>query len=558
MKRNSNQRITKIKKDFLDDLLKKAEAMDVADAASIQPIGSDLTPYPNMNNLRLWTRDYLLKGLNKIYPVDITEDGQTYLTTIVDGLPLFTKLTKTVGTTASNYETSKPGLWLSNLCQPVSGSYAGAWLRQNLINSNSSSYNQVNADVIGNYTYSFYQRGIIKRTAGSYHDNEDSYCQHWSPSALSCISHDGMIIPTNNLRSDYTSYQTLVVPSDADMQQYEETRSKNVTYNFADNDNSPNVNVTNFNGRVVGDGWSYEFVFTPNGQGSGNAYGSGSGTCDRMEDENCSNGGCVTGSITYETGGGTECSQVVDECFGTIQALSNPNVPERPGANNTNTLPNNDVYTFKKHISCTCDYTSSPALCITAPKILSLKVVNSNAMTGGGFYGRCYSSSSSSIRNISIDGGCYGSACNVGDSDIGAVSWTYSGGTQEHPEATQIFSFPANTKIIHLNYNHTGTQHCNDRGIDATLTASYDASFNPTPSNINLYFNVIDQKREYEAMGIPWEYGCDIPRFSFEFSTEECNREYCTSFLLASNVSINNLGDINHLQVKSFSNIIQT
>ena len=97
MRRRSNQRITKIKKDFIEELLKRAEAMDVADGTSIQPPGSDLIPYPDMNNLRHWTRDYLLKGLTKVYPVKLDTDGQTYLTTLIDGLPLFTKMSKTIG-----------------------------------------------------------------------------------------------------------------------------------------------------------------------------------------------------------------------------------------------------------------------------------------------------------------------------------------------------------------------------------------------------------------------------------------------------------------------------
>ena len=246
----SNQRITKIKKDYIEELLKRAESMSVEDACSIQEAGSDLTPYPDLSSLRLWSREYLLKGINKIYPVSFTDEGQTYLTTIVDGLVLFTKLTKSIDVGEEQFETSKPGLWLSNLVQPISDSLAGSWLRHNLIHDNLSFYTSLNADTIGNYTFSFYQRGIIHRDKGSTHNDNDSYCQHWSPSALGCISHDAIIIPTNNLRSTYTSYQMPVTPVNPDMQSYEETMSKDVAFTFVDNTNNIQIGRASCRERV--------------------------------------------------------------------------------------------------------------------------------------------------------------------------------------------------------------------------------------------------------------------------------------------------------------------
>ena len=431
MKKKSNQRITKIKRDVILELLKKAEGTSVENGTTIQTAGSDLTPYPDLNNLRLWTRDYLLKGINKVYPIRLDADGQTYLTTILDGLTMYTKMTKSLteveetewtqpvlssngtlggseygvayssqeGTAAymaayyafndftnSNYcwspsgypswitfyspnplnitsvdfkfsalswteimpecnaygsndnsswtllgsynnnstatitlylnntnaykyykyefpkkalanygkvkilqhgtivsevsvETTKPGLWLSNLSQIYSDSSAGGWLRQNL-NPTSNSLTDVNSDTLGNYSYSFLQRSIIKRDAGSQHDNNDSFIMHWSPSAKSCIANDAIIIPTNNLRSTYTTYQTMVTPTDVNMQTYEEVVSKNINFNFSDAYQSGETATTAYNGRIVGKDWSYEFIVKPNFSGSGLGYTGQTRCCD--------------------------------------------------------------------------------------------------------------------------------------------------------------------------------------------------------------------------------------------------------------------------------------
>lgn len=687
MRRRSNQRITKIKKDFIEELLKRAEAMDVADGTSIQPPGSDLIPYPDMNNLRHWTRDYLLKGLTKVYPVKLDTDGQTYLTTLIDGLPLFTKMTKSIKeldepvlvdyvqptdfqnvsaldasincsvdtalnssahfnqclngtgiwhsasasfgvkeqtvfihfvkpikpdsvqftnrsndpnsiqpiktvdvygsndnnnytrlgsytntnqslggiwtvplvsieaysyiklffTTYNDYgaldrcmfhgqvldstkkmtvETSKPGLWLSNLIAPISNSFAGSWLRHNLIHSNESSYDNVNSDVIGNYTWSFFQRGILHRTAGSSHNNDDSYCQHWSPSALGCISHDAIIIPSNNLRSTYTSYQMPVVPNDANMQYYEETMSKDVEYTFVDNNNNIPLTTTQFNGRVVGDGWVYELLLTPNGNGSGNNYGGG----DNPEGPNGSNGGCITGTISYaDSNQGTICTQEVNSCFQTSQSYFNPEVPVVP----TNKPIGDPGYDWQPGTLCDnsgfvqlgcCKfgqsgydiiYNPNVASCVKGFKGFKHILPDGTIQTGTAF------------ENVGYDdyhlGGNCGTYVNYpkGSYDTDECGFTcFIGGSM----------FPGTTYLYRKH-----------KPIDAE-------------NGIDLWLNIYDLKKQYESEGLPWSGGCGANRFTIDISTEKCTETYCTAKLIAHNVDINALGDISQLEQKVWSN----
>lgn len=667
----SNQRITKIKRDPIEELLKKAEAMDVEDGCQVQPQGMDLTPYPNMSSLRLWVHDYLLKGLNVIYNNELSIDGQTYMTTIVDGLPLFTKLSKTikqkvVGTSfeqpvltedgtiggssfavnglpvmgnelyvmtnpntgyyyyegyipnqqftyynpdaikltsitfnntsipsniegdilktfqldasndnsvwttigtysrtnsaagsgnddievtteyafkyfrftlleafngninkqavsycrlngiiengIANVETSKPGLWLSNLCEPYQVSQAGGWLRQNLINDYYKEYTNLNSDTIGNYSFSYFQRGIIHRDAGSTHADNDSYCQHWSPSALGCISHDSLIIPTNNLRNTYTSYQTLAVPSDVDKQSYSETISKDVEFTFVDNNNNIPLSTTTFNGRVVGDGWQYEFVFEPNYGGSGNNYG------ETEEDvPNGSNGGCVTGQITYQLDNGDVCVQNIDKCFITDQALFNPYNHSTGDA-----LNDKDEYIQHKDWSGTCgryvELYNGPGIVLGATTTIS----------------NCCGSARISL-SYNTDDRYSGSECTT---SYGSGSSTVKGDSAVAEVATS---------------SRVGVQNsdcCNAYGGQATLY--FKEALEPQ-SNVTIYLNIWDLQKEYAAQGLPWAYTCEYDRFRVEISTQPCSDWYCKSFVIAENVDINDLGDISALQRIVFS-----
>lgn len=696
MRKRSNQRITKIKRDYVEELLKRAEAMDVADAVSIQPPGSDLIPYPDMNNLRLWTRSYLLKGLNKIYPVKLDTDGQTYMTTLVDGLPLFTKMTKSIEVTKttdvaalstlwtnnanvvisadglatftdssqylslknvsntyrtnikakarfklnsfnaynrilelgsdyfkfnitstgqasitngsgtrqivynqiqtntwyiveynidSNYkatcslsddsglvlgtasitnraadsltsvylarnilgeldlancsievstgtidiltytqeehqvvaETTKPGLWLSNLVQPVSNSAAGSWLRHNLINNYNSENTNVNADTIGNYAYSFYQRGILKRTAGSTHFNEDSYCQHWSPSALGCISHDAIVIPLNNLRSTYTSYQTLVVPYDPDMQRYNETLSKDVQYNFVDNNNNIPVNITQFNGQVVGKDWSYELVFTPNH----------SGNTEEPTDTN-STGGCVTGTITYyDLNTGITCTQNINSCFETQQGTFNPDLshsldnqilpsPKTCTTHSTNCGTHDTSQGLAVH-GCGNSYTGGFPV-----------VINSVAAVGS------YSCNNYWCWNnyiVDFTTGCSGAEVAISAGGISTKNFTYGrqgtsfGGYLGY--SSSDFDFGSTSRKVSITRYHSEPQ-IEDK-------------------NTNIYMNIIDNKALFEAEGLPWTGDCSEPRFEISYSQTPCESNYCTSRLIASNVDIATDGFVSNL-----------
>jgi hypothetical protein len=668
----SNQRITKIKRDPIEELLKKAEAMDVEDGCQVQPQGMDLTPYPDMSSLRLWVHDYLLKGLNVIYNNELSIDGQTYMTTIVDGLPLFTKLSKTIKQKAigtqfeqpvltedgtiggssfavnglpaignelyvmtnpdegyyyyggylpnqqftyynpdaikltsitfnnvsipsniegdilktfkleasndnsdwitigtysrtnsvagsgndnveitteyafkyfrftlleafngninkqavsycrlngiiengiANVETSKPGLWLSNLCEPYQVSQAGGWLRQNLINDYYKEYTNLNSDTIGNYSFSYFQRGIIHRDAGSTHADNDSYCQHWSPSALGCISHDSLIIPTNNLRNTYTSYQTLAVPSAVDKQSYSETISKDVEFTFVDNNNNIPLSTTTFNGRVVGDGWQYEFVFEPNYGGSGNNYG------ETEEDvPNGSNGGCVTGQITYQLDNGDTCVQSIDKCFVTDQALFNPynhSTGDALGGNNTFIMPIG----------------------------ISGEGVNGTLLDELPINGKYYIAS--------LTGSCNGSGKVYLINDDGthsttSQSWNYetwagSGNCRPRPFG-----------ISHIGHscNNCGTCYVSHGCGSGTL---YLTEKLEPQTNVTIYLNIWDLQKEYAAQGLPWAYTCEYDRFRVEISTQPCSDWYCKSFVIAKNVNINDLGDISALQRIVFS-----
>lgn len=700
MRRRSNQRITKIKKDFIEELLKRAEGIDVKDATQVQPSGSDLIPYPDMNNLRLWTRDYLLKGLTKVYPVKLDEDGQTYLTTLIDGLPLFTKLTKTITATTStpvvsdfgtiltkvgspvinhegivsnfsvtNYlkseiftntgtkynlrfnvgsfgsntgnvfnipnnggnvflavgyntsngiyavvqgtvstivssikenddvsltitindttftitsvvnsgtantitinknttynatdfqigsntvntycygtfdfskssielsdgtihsfckysnevqvETSKPGLWLSNLQQPISFSTAGSWLRHNLIHT-FGDFNSVNSDTIGNYSYSFYQRGIIKRTAGSHHDDNDSFCQHWSPSALSCISHDAIIIPTNNLRSTYTSYQTLAVPSNPDMQMYNETLSKNVEFNFVDNLNGPVTN-TQFNGRVVGRDWSYELLFTPNHSGNPG---------DDKPDN--STGGCITGTISYTSSTGITCTQNVNSCFETAQGTFNDDIPHNYDDEPLNDGTGDKITQTSTNCICQSSYPWRPehySLNCSEDRPKLAPTVSRNGLS---------TSWSSPSGFSSID------AC-----------WTNS-------DANFLYSCSSCGRLrqgtIYAVKSSVGNWKKDENPPDIDWTYAKVTVFLYEPqvpeTGVNIYLNITDNKALFEAQGLPWTGDCSEPRFEFSYSTSPCTSYYCTSRIIARNVDISSDGFVSNLTSKQLN-----
>lgn len=715
MKRKSNQRITKIKLDQIEQLLKKAESISVEDGTIVQEAGSDLTPYPDMNKLRLWTRDYLLSGLTKLYPVDFTDDGQTLYTALIDGLPIFTKLTKSlteleetewtqpilssngtlggndyaclasteqypayyafngnssdywgpsstsvpqsvifyspssikltsvyfnfkedaevysagtieasndnstytqvgsfsgnssvgltvyldtqgkaykyykytftahhgsywgkanitqVGTVVSKVpvETTKPGLWLSNLVSPVSNSVAGGWLRHNLINEDSSDFMSVNNDTIGNYSYSFFQRGVIHRDAGSTHGDNDSFCMHWSPSALSCISHDAIVIPGNELQNTYTSYQTLVVPSNPDMQTYSEVGAKNVQFTFVDNNDNIPLSTTTFNGRLVGKDWTYEFTVKPNFAGSGSNYegqvrcGIDPGDCTEeyslcpecVSDDTRSNGVCIAGQITTGTG----CVQNIDQCYVPYQAQQNPN------ANQSTSTP---IKGTTSSLLSTCrniEYISASPYDILPSY----------------WYDRYNISVPNNTKEIYVEGLVAWNNPNVGNVDIkceNSRSFAGAGGDtvlcdiQEGPSGSGIdnaFIRTVESNILILAEGNIGSQ-TYTRDIDAatadgiqfsisaqgksgqTLNGKLELYFkffkaSEPQENVNIYLHIRDLKAEYDDLGLPFPTDCSIDRFEVSTSTEPTTDKYTTDRLLYENVNINSLGDISGL-----------
>lgn len=721
MKKKSNQRITKIKKDRIEELLKQAENTTPQKGTSVQEPGAELTPYPDFNYLRIWSRDYILKGLNKILINNIATNGQTYMTTLIDGLPLFTKLSKTyyrniiqepgvnpnysmINITPNNagvfqvkppwsnyqwaklnnpdlskltpgtkivltfdhqvrsqygqqrlfyggdrnfgeiyiwdsllmfnngseiainypqssignqrlelntiftieiqlntnqqlyklynaegellnsqststtstvtpsstttfgfgysgntpcqchiygektyieypdgtrdyiyttdihedYETTKPGLWLSNLIQPRSATTAGSYLCHNLINTNK--LDTPNLDTLGNYSYSFLQRGIYHRTSGSVHYNHDSYAQHWSPSYLSCMSHDSLIIPFNNLRRTYTPYQTLVFPKDPDMQEYEETASKDIEYKFVDNNDQTQPTITDFNGRIVGEGWSYEFYFEPNGDGSGNNYNDGTGP--GPSSDNGSNGGCITGTITYSDSAyeNTYCTQTVNSCFQTIQSKFNPDVPDLS------------------------DY-----------KLLDQGDEVPTPIKIEGTVNSCCNWRPTNMSALEISGGLY--YCNLSVSPIPNSGYTFDHWESTTKDGTKIEFNSTSPEPVQFN-NHYGSATCGTYMTNpqvllepggfcpeaVALVNGYITKYNPKidQKGVDIYMIITDLKCQYESQGLPWTHGCGNDRFTYRFSTQKSDNKCDKNIKIASNIDINKLGDISKLNSGNF------
>lgn len=718
----SNQRITKIKRDPIEELLKKAETTSVENATDIQEVGSDLTPYPDMTNLRIWTRDYLLKGLNLIYNNNITETGDTNFTTIIDGLVLNTKQTKSIGqipsierdfpapcltsngtlggdsfacayggaerrsdygdcyaltydsahsifsfkispkqstdgtipyiiyynpgpiklqsvsisdryindkrffirklkvygsndnsdwifladlnyperkvgefrevtaevnaslsfkyfrfdfidwqfkinapeSTSTSYTpmlsmlrlngtylapgdvvTSKPGLWLSNLCTPYYQSSSGGYLRQNNIGSNRDYFDSLNNDTIGNYAYSFIQRGIIYRKAGSTHDSKDSYLQHWSPSILGNMSFESLVIDKSKqlepiFQDMYTNYQTLAVPNNPDLNIYQETDSKELEYNFIDNSNGA-ATTTTYYGKFVGTDWSYELEFSQNNIGSGTTYVD-TNPCETGY--NCSSGGCVTGTINYILPNGETCSQNIDECFTTDKALFNPNNPN----NKPTGEPLSDSTTKITIVEATHTLSSGviPGRCYGngcyVDQYTGLTCGRCNKINGGAAMYGVVSAVITSVTDAN---------CDTFDVDLYGIP---QGETTKQNLGKSASNFTLEIPTIGAGTAAPYWTIETSSGCPSYLPSFHGRSITRFYENIveeqtgvNIYYNIKDLKAEYTANGLPWDYDCDVNRFETWFSYEPCNDTGCTSILVAENVNINQLGDISQL-----------
>lgn len=584
----SNQRITKIKKDPILDLLQRAEATNVEDACVVIPAIDTLTPYPNPEQTRTWIRDNLLKGVNAIIPIaGLTDINQTrpttdephksqaiQYTTIIDGLPLNTYSHKILGKlddTTYNYKLGvKPGLMLSNLCCPVSfEAGGGSFLRQansqNIEIDEDLSYNCRTFTELynGHYAYTFLQRGIYHRVAGSTHNNNDSYMLHWSPMPNSSTTYEGMLIPGTQFRNSYTNYMTICMPVDLNMKYYSYGKSKDVEFTHVDNNTNNTISTTNYNGRFVGEGWSFEFNVSGNHAGSGSNWGE-----DPTTGPNSSNGICIDGEIVYTDINGLECHQlIVDWCEQTLDAEYNPNNPNATGSNSQ--IAGGIQRRRLKNVTCSMRNFANP--CIYAGTF------NATDCNGSTIYSYDYSKGSSpyayQTTNSSIlpeDIRDYNTGGIVSLSNVDSISYQIDRGattptcylynrngfnTSNCRLLTSNFSRYYSVTSNNFDYNsssgldpylvffskegRTGT--CS-RSI--TLRDFYAVTKSNSTTNVNIYLNITDQAKLYEEMGISWNFTCDeIPRFMYELSTTACTESYCTSVLLYENVSITPDGD---------------
>lgn len=442
----------------------------------------------------------------------------------------YMKFTATHVTNDNPVVTSKPGLWLSNLIAPNYNTATTGWLRSNLCPTITSNNQNITSDTIGNYAYSFIQRGIIHREDGSTHSNNDSYSQHWSPSALSCISHEAIVIPGTQLQQTYTSYQSLVTPANPDMQYYMETTSKDVEYEFIDNNNNVPQNLTTYIGRVVGRDWSYEFTISGNNQGSGTWGGDPSCDCT-VEPVNCeecpycpqcvsddlrNSGACITGQITYQNDDGTVCIQAVNECFQTYNAYGNTNNPNSFNGNYIE-YKGIDLTPFVSERSSGCNRQLTFNIPATGTKLInSVSAEISNCDNGAGFWISDMYGGLPSIQAPEIDAGWAG------------CSTSASNNTEELYNQVRV-------------YTNSG---CNAYSATIRVTFKPVGGYQPQ-QNIDVYFCITDEKQKQLSQGLPWNYACnEMNRFSFKFSTEPCNEYYTNSIKILENISIDSLGNI--------------
>ena len=340
----------------------------------------------------------------------------------------------------------------------------------------------------------------------------------WSPSALSCISHEAIIIPELLLQQTYTTYQSMVVPADPDTQTYDEAKNKTVEYNFIDNNNNDPATTTAYNGRFVGVDWSYELKFTPNGNGSGNNYGSGS---DPYVD-NGSNGGCIAGTIEYNllvNGQYVTCTQTVNECMQTGQSYFNSNSPQ-----------SGSVLNDSNYKTTTCQVQKS-ACCGTY-----LELYNNDYVAQGSYKLNGSLRSTVDGCTVTITPGTYSLYTDTVRCGVG-----YSG----RALMCRSGSYMSMTDKCHFGY-------CGSVTARGSVTLA-KADQQETETGINIYLNITDLKAQYEANGLPWTGDCNTSRFQFEFSTTKCTSPWCTSLVIAENVDINNLGDISKLNDVVFS-----
>ena len=443
------------------------------------------------------------------------------------GLPeyLATDTTETITLTS---ETSKPGLWISNFIYPVYGDGNGSYLEHNKVHSNEGSFNKFNSDVIGNYSYSFIQRGKFTKYSEANWDNgcdttywqftPNNYNIHYSPNIHSCMAYPSLQISNPKFGQIYTTYQTIATPSDPDMQKYQESNHKCITFDNREYSNSESV--TKYAARLVGKDWSYELTFNGNGFGSGNDYGNGG----HPDNDNGSNGGCVTGTITYtDSVLGTTCTQEINSCFQTDQSFFNPDVPDI----DSQPLGGDDTMISQSSIHCNCvsgypwgddNYDLRCDNSVSLPRI---------------YQGRLILGSSSPSGYSQLDS-CWTNAIDFSKGECRKCG---------HLRGGQIYAVRTSA----------GSWKPGEGENPPNITTDYISTtvyyYNPSQpqTKVNIYMNIYDLKVEAEDLGLPWTGGCGEARFTVEFSITKCDKPGCTSRLIASNVDINSLGDISKL-----------
>lgn len=592
----SNQRITKIKKDPILSLLERAEATYVEDACVVVPAVDSLTPYPNPEQTRTWIRDNLLKGVNAIIPInglapfnvsgnpDYQSQAIQY-TTIIDGLPLNTyshKLLDSLDTTTYNYKMAvKPGLMLSNLCCPMSwDAGGGSFIRQaqcsNTEISDNFTYNCKDFTELyhGHYGYTYLQRGIYHRVAGSTHSDNDSYMLHWSPMPNSSTTYEGMLIPGTQFRNSYTNYMTICMPTDVNMKTYSITSVKEVQFLHVDNNTDNTISTTTYNGRLVGDGWSYEITASGNQQGSGSNWGETPST-----GANSSNGVCVNGEIVYVDSFGTECHQlIVDWCAQTIDADNNVN---NPNANHGYATGNNiqgpgqeiDTYsgkTWSKALEPIGTYLLPGSIsvlnCNDEIIYQELQVASNRYLNAsfvyfgyplGGFPTNVsgYETYSCRLRFKSISRG-------FDDGHVMANNYKgspFDGCYQLDTSLSNGYRYLSGMKVIGTSYPEhvvsiTACPKTEDCEVSSSLAEAPSGGVDlsnlvffkkgTSNKNVNIYLNIVDNKKQMEDMGMTWNVACDqMNRFSYTLSSTPCEESWCSSKLLYENVTITPDGD---------------
>lgn len=450
--------------------------------------------------------------------------------------------------TIPGLETTKPGLWLSNLIQPISHSNSGGWLRHNLIHDNDDKFDSVNSDTLGHYAYTYTQSAIVfegtlpeeqeypQTGVGlpSWFDHSHSidfrpipessntFNLHWSPSILGCTAYPALSIQDESWDSfnyrfgnSYTTIQTLVVPANPDMQKYKLKESVYSEFQFIKNDTAANANVTWYALRCVGDDWAYELDFRPNGNGSGNDYGNG----DNPGNPNGSNGGCITGTIKYEANG-AECTQEVDYCFQTNQSYFNPNAPQV--SDNAPEIPDIESYRVTGTLNACCyhiRFASGPnnGRLVDGQWVPNLRVKDVNDAQFEYWKG-----------NV-VGGGSVQFSSSVNE----LIGFDWSTGA----------TCGSSTKRPMPTYNASG--YCGL--LKATISGTiYNKKVEPE-EGISLYLIIKDLKKQSQQLGLPWQDDCSNPRYDISISTSKCNESYCTNIVIAENVNINELGDISKL-----------